>query len=341
MELRSKIPSGPIENRWEKHRFDMNLVNPANKRKYTIIVVGTGLAGGSASASTSDGRIRSPSPPWSVRSTIVEAMPPGQVPPSKIRSMRVSNWANTPCAVSGAGWPERLALVTASGAFKAPWFGERDNIKFNVGEPTTTVINLAASLSLADQRILVVDLDPQGNLTSGLGMKGRAGTGQTVYEALTREPQPPLDEFVLESSVEGLALVPADRNLTGAELELVSVANRERRTHDLLRPMRDRFDFVLVDTPPSLGLLTLNALVAADSVLVPLQTEYYALEGLSVMVKLIEQLREIPGVRGVHIQAIEWEHRVPEIVEKAGLLPRPAISQQECEHGSQSEDHVG
>jgi len=156
---------------------------------------------------------------------------------------------------------------------------------------TTTTINLGASLAMANQRILVVDLDPQGNLTSGVGQKGRAGAAGTAYEALT------LDDgdaraFVVATGVDHLSLIPADRDLTGAEIELVNLDHRERRLAHLLAPLADDFDYIFVDSPPSLGLLTLNALVAAHAVLIPLNCEYFALEGIAELMATIDRVRE-------------------------------------------------
>ncbi len=163
------------------------------------------------------------------------------------------------------------------------------NQKGGVGK-TTTVINLATSLAMAEQTVLLVDMDPQSNLTSGVGLKGQAAPGGTIYQALTDENVDP-SRFVLPTRVAGMSLVPADRNLTGAEIDLVSLPDRERRLRTFLDPLRARFDYIFIDTPPSLGLLTLNALVAADAVLIPLNCEYFALEGLADLVATLRRVR--------------------------------------------------
>ncbi|MDA1185023.1 MAG: ParA family protein [Acidobacteria bacterium] len=161
------------------------------------------------------------------------------------------------------------------------------NQKGGVGK-TTTAINLATSLALSGRKILLVDLDPQGNLTSGVGLKGRRAQAGTIYDALMTDVDPAV--FLLESQIENLTVIPADRNLTGAEIELVSMPARERRLQRVLEPLRARFDRILIDCPPSLGLLTLNALVAADAVLIPLHCEYFALEGLAELVATMRRV---------------------------------------------------
>ncbi|MDQ2853583.1 MAG: AAA family ATPase [Chloroflexota bacterium] len=162
------------------------------------------------------------------------------------------------------------------------------NQKGGVGK-TTTVVNLAAYLALSGTSTLVIDLDPQGNATSGLGVDRRS-LDRSVYDALINRV--PIGELVLSTSVPGLDLVPAALALSGAEIELVGLPARERRLSASLADLGERYDRVLIDCPPSLGLLTVNALTAADGVLIPIQTEYYALEGLSQLVNTIRMVRE-------------------------------------------------
>jgi chromosome partitioning protein len=161
------------------------------------------------------------------------------------------------------------------------------NQKGGVGK-TTTVVNLASYLALAGDRILVIDLDPQGNATSGLGID--RALSRSVYDAVIDAVA--LDELTIDTPIAGLSLIPSSIALAGAEVELAPIEQRERRLDRLLDPLEDRYDYVFIDCPPSLGLLTVNALTAADATLVPIQCEYYALEGLSQLLATVNLVRD-------------------------------------------------
>jgi chromosome partitioning protein len=161
------------------------------------------------------------------------------------------------------------------------------NQKGGVGK-TTTAVNLGASLAASEQRTLIIDADPQGNTTSALGFP-KDPARRTLYQTLILDES--IERIVINAKVDGLDLIPSDKNLVGASVELVGMENREYRLREAIRNFKEKYEYVLIDCPPSLDLLTLNALAASDSVLVPIQCEYLALEGVSELLDTLMRLR--------------------------------------------------
>lgn len=173
------------------------------------------------------------------------------------------------------------------------------NQKGGVGK-TTTAVNVAAAIALANRRVLLVDVDPQGNATSGVGIE-KSKLPSSIYHVLVDDL--PIEEVLTRTSVQGLDIVPSTLDLAGAEIELMTRISREQVLKHALEPLKDRYDYIFIDTPPSLGLLTVNCLTACDKAIVPIQCEYYALEGITQLMRTIDLVRRRlnPGLRIAHV----------------------------------------
>jgi chromosome partitioning protein len=194
------------------------------------------------------------------------------------------------------------------------------NQKGGVGK-TTTSVNLSASLAVAERKTLLIDIDPQGNATSGLGFS-KDDIQQSIYHALIDQVSP--RELIRDTDLEYLKIIPSNIDLIGAEIELVPFADRETRLRNVIKDIRNDFDFIIIDCPPSLGLITVNSLTASDSVLIPLQCEYYPMEGLSQLLKTIDliktSLNPSLGIEGILLTMADKRnnisHQVTEEVQK-------------------------
>ena len=210
--------------------------------------------------------------------------------------------------------PQDLPTANSAGVHR-PRILTISNQKGGVGKTTTTV-NLATAMAAVNKRVLVIDLDPQGNASTSLGIdqKHRA---VNVYHVLLGDS--PLSEAIVPTGIPNLSVVPSGVDLSGAELELVDIENRQNRLKKSLENQLDSWDFILIDCPPSLGLLTLNALVAADAVMVPLQAEFLALEGVSQLVRTIDRVRKSfnPNLelQGIVLTMVDKRNNLSEMVE--------------------------